>query len=560
MILLLACTPFHDAVVCDAGLDANNDGFCDRDVADWSTEAELPAEGDRHNIYQLEEDDLAAATEEGLVLAALWPVDVSGLLLPADSFEYLFAEEPATPEVQSFQAVARQLMGFGTLTEMMSWIGVPPFPDDGSVPIPEGLEPGDPMGYGRVNTEFGEAVTFSCYACHATDFYGTTIVGMTNPRTRANEFFTLAQAFFPGFTPDAYEGLTGATAEQMELYARTQGHLPAIGGKVPQVRGLDTSLAQVGLSLARRGTDPWATPDASLEENPAESLLEDYVADSKPAVWWNLRYKTRWLSDGSIVSGNPIFTNFLWNELGRGTDLRELDTWMSANGRSMDVLTVAVFNTPAPRWSDVFPQYPIDEAKAMQGQPLFESYCATCHGSYEKGWDAADASALSVEERLATVRVAYSGQTQVLDVGTDGQRAAGMADFSEKLNSLAISQRMNTVVEVQAGYVPPPLDAVWARFPYLHNASVPSLCALLSPQEERPAGFWVGPPNDPTTDFDPACVGLPSQAPVAWTEVPEAWHDTTIAGLGNQGHTQMLAAEVLDPAGKAALIEFLKTL
>jgi len=48
------------------------------------------------------------------------------------------------------------------------------------------------------------------------------------------------------------------------------------------------------------------------------------VADSKPAVWWGLKYKNRWLSDGSVVSGNPIFTNIIWNELVTLNDLTDL--------------------------------------------------------------------------------------------------------------------------------------------------------------------------------------------------------------------------------------------
>lgn len=542
MLLCAACAPEEAADPgCPHGLDLDGDGACDRERADWSAGASIP-EGDRHDIYGLG-PDLGEATERGLILAALWPVSVSGMLMPAESFERLFEPGTDDPARLQFQTGARAALGFGTLPEMYDWIGLPAFPEEG-IPLPPGYRPGDPMGAGRVQTDLGPGFTFSCYACHATEFYGHVIVGLTNRRTRANEYFHTAAAFFPLLSPDAYRSFSGATDEELALYTRAQAAIGAIGSKVPVARGLDTSLAQVSLSLARRNPDDTASRNPALEQDPAPRLLEDYVADSKPAVWWTLRYKTRWLSDGSVISGNPVFTNFLWNEIGRGTDLEALDRWLADNGELTDLLTVAVFNTPAPRWDDIFPQYPLDAALAEQGAPIFEARCASCHGSYQKDWASG----------TATVRVDYHPQTPVMDVGTDPQRAQGMSDFADDLNRLRISQRAETVVEVQQGYVPPPLDAIWARFPYLHNASVPTLCALLDPAA-RPAQFVTGPPDDPDTGFDPDCVGLPTDPPAAWREDPGATFDATLPGLSNVGH------EIIVPeADRAALIEFLKTL
>ena len=540
--LLAACTPASPGAGCGNGLDLDSNGVCDRETADWSATASIAPGTDRHNIYALSEADLAATTEQGLRYAGAWPVDISGVMLPAESFATLFEPDTQDEDRQRFQTLARSVLGFGTMDEMAEWLGLPSYPDDGSIPLPEGAVAGDPMGMGTVQTAWGPAFTVSCHACHATELFGHVVVGLTNRRTRANEYFQIASQFFPLLAPSMYEDLTGTTATELELFERAQANLPAVGGQVPVAHGLDTSLGQVGLSLARREADEWASRNPALENEPAASLFDDYVADSKPAVWWTLRYKTRWLSDGSIVSGNPIFTNFLWNEIGRGTDLRELDEWLSENGEAVDALTVAVFNTPAPVWSDILPDYPIDAAAAVRGEAHFEAQCAACHGHY-------------VKEGLATVRVEYASVTQVVDVGTDPQRAIGMADFAGALNDLAISQAAGTVVEVQAGYVPPPLDGVWARFPYLHNGSVPSLCALLSPPADRPARFVVGPPDDPATDFDAACVGLPETPPSDWLDDPANTVDTTVPGLGNQGHDV-----VVEAADRADLIEFLKTL
>ena len=50
----------------------------------------------------------------------------------------------------------------------------------------------------------------------------------------------------------------------------------------------------------------------------------------------------RWLLDGSVVSGNPVYTNLIWNEIGRGTDLKELEAWLDKNQKTVDEITAAV--------------------------------------------------------------------------------------------------------------------------------------------------------------------------------------------------------------------------
>lgn len=554
LFLFLACTDDPTPSACN-GLDLDEDGQCDRERADWSANAQIPEGGDRGNIYGLSSEDLETIRVEGLQQAAIWPVDVSGMLLPSDSFLRLFEDNTADSGREAFQSFARGALGFGTISEMYNWVGLPHYPADNSVPIPDGLSPGDAMGAGIVQTDQGHALTFSCYACHATEMFGHTVVGMSNRRTRANEFFHLASQFFPLLDDDLYQTLSDASTADVEMLLYTQQNLPAVGTKVPLAAGLDTSLAQVGLSLARREDDAYAAYSEAREANPLPSALDTEPADSKPAVWWTLKYKTRWLADGSIVSGNPILTNFLWNEIGRGTDLHLLEAWMQENGRAIDALTVAVFDTPAPTWDQIFPQYPLDRAAAERGQAHFETLCASCHGQYEKDWATG----------TATTAVFYPTQTQVMNVGTDAYRAQGMEAFADRLNDLAISQWMQTTVAVQDGYVPPPLVAIWARYPYLHNGSIPSLCALLNPTE-RPDTFYLGPTDNAATDFDADCVGYPVGAaiPAAWMDDPRLLVDTRVAGLSHAGHEAWLLDDQGDPVlsntERADLIAYLKTL
>ncbi len=575
LIALTACNTQPDDSTPDPepkiGLDANGDGVWDGAGVDWSTDATVPAGTNRVNLYGLADADLASVHDAGLNHANVWPVTVSGLLLPYEPIANLLSSENPNPDAVAISALARQALGFGTMDEMYAWLGLPDYNDPSETgpfhtPIPPSHVDGAPMGVGVLDTQWGGALTFSCATCHTANVFGRTVVGLTNRSARANEFFHLAAGFFPSIQPGVFEDLTGANATEMELFTRTQDHLPAVGAVTPQVLGLDTSLAQVALSLSRRGLDDYATRSTDTQTSPRQNALSTQVADSKPAVWWGLKYKTRWLADGSIVSGNPIFTNFLWNEIGRGTDLHDLEDWMKDNQQIIDELTVAVFSTTPPSWDDFFPDAPIDEASAMRGETVFEQRCSECHGHYEKAWSNPSPTDITPASRLRTLNVYYHDTTPVMDVSTDPMRAAGMQYFAEDLNRLAISHTMGAVVVPQAGYVPPPLDGVWMRYPYLHNGSVTSLCALLSMPVDRPALFYTGPADDPDTDFDFDCIGLPTgdAIPASWKAVKTARYDTTKPGLSNAGHYDMLLDENgdydLSVDDRTDLIAFLKTL
>lgn len=563
------------------GHDLDDDGYCDRDRADWTAEARVQLGQPRANIYGVPDEALPALVDEGLALAQAWPVSVSGLFIPYEPIAYVLDEDNDDPSIKTAQDLATATIGFGTMPGLYAWLGLPAWnPDDAPwsarapfrSPRPDEVLPGMPMGAAVFETQWGKALTFSCATCHAGRLLGKTVVGLNNRQPRANAFFHAAKTFLPLVTAEQFEDLAGADEGEVAMLERSRARAAAVGTKVPANLGLDTSLAQVALSLARRADDAYASFDPDREENPLPNALATDVADSKPMPWWTLKHKTRWLADGSIVSGNPVFTNFLWNELGRGTDLVELEAWMQDNRAGIEALTAAVFANTPPRWEDpVFDLPAVDIEAARRGKVQFDARCASCHGSYDKGWDAPDADARSPAELIATTEVRYHEQTPVFDVGTDPQRAAGMAAFADRLNELAISKWMETVVEVQSGYVPPPLDGIWSRYPYLHNGSVPTLCDLLRPASERPSTFWQGPSEDAATDFDATCVGYPTgdAIPASWQEAADAKVDTTRPGLSNAGHDTMLGPATtadgttlpaLDDASRADLIAFLKTL
>jgi mono/diheme cytochrome c family protein len=536
---------------------------------DWSEGAKVPITG-LPNRYGLPASELDAYVRKGRGYATFqYPIDVTGSWLPHRLMETVFAEDEGGP-IEQLKASANPLSKYKDLDDFEQWLGLSAFPDcDGkgaqAVPFPAGQRPDYRMGSTRTTTADGDKITYSCAGCHASRLFGRSILGLQNRFSRANVGIDQARTTLQGLPVDLVRLLYPMTDGEARILTRLQEALSYVQTKKPVLRGLDTSLAQVALSLAKRAKDPYATREPALAKAPRPDRLTDSPADSKPGNWWVLKYKNRWLLDGSVVSGNPVYTNIIWNEIGRGTDLHELEGWLDANQKTVDELTAAVFAAEPVRFTEFFPAESIDIDAAKRGKQLFDGTCASCHGSYQKGWELPHAASLPLADRLATVEVRYHETTPVYDVGTDTLRLKGMASLVQ-LNDLAISKKSGVVIKEQTGYVPPPLVGIWARFPYFHNNSAPSLCAVLTKASERPATYYAGQPDDPKRDFDEACNGYPTgdQIPAAWKKDPEGLFDANVPGLGNQGHDEGVflkdGVELFTPAQKRDIIEFLQTL
>ena len=183
-------------------------------------------------------------------------------------------------------------------------------------------------------------------------------------------------------------------------------------------------------------------------------------------------------------------------------------------------------NTPAPKYP-----FPIDQALAAKGKPVFDANCMQCHASARTG-------------------------TRILlaEIGTDRGRMdtwskQAAIEANKVVRDMGI-ERKGLVEEPLIGYVAQFLDGIWLRAPYLHNGSVPSLRDLLKPPSQRPQAFWRG-----YDVYDPANIGFIMQGPEA--ERAGTKYDTTLRGNGNMGHD---FGTGLPEEDKNALVEYLKTL
>lgn len=531
---------------------------------------ELIGPDGRPNPYGLDDSTFKETRNRGRIHPLVYPVSVTGALLPYRPIKKFLDVPSNNPLRAILQNLSRSFTSINSFSDAMSWLGLHNFPKDAgtseeSIPLPPGYKIGEPMGLSKIKTKNGTGFTISCAGCHVGQLFGQPIFGLTNRFPRANQFFIRGKTMTELAPTALFAAATGSRTGEAELYRRTRHNMRFVDSKRPEILGLDTSLAHVALSLARRERDQYASKNPDKPYAPDEEILKTFPADSKPAVWWNVKYKNRFLSDGSVVSGNPIVTNILWNEIGRGTDLRELEKWIASNEQILKELTTAVFSTKPPALTDFFPPELVDLEKAKRGQTLFAAHCTRCHGVYEKAWDLASASSASKVELLKTTKVIFPQNTRVVDVGTDPHRHQGMKSLLA-LNTLKISKINGVKIEVQKGYVPPPLVGIWARWPYFHNNSAPSLCAVLTSGRDRPDTYWAGEPLQPERDFDFECNGYPtgSRTPRKWMQSQEYFYDSRRPGLGNQGHDEGIFLKdgkaIFSKDDRQDLIQFLQTL
>lgn len=513
----------------------------------WNENDPLPIDG-LSNPYALKSVDLKDANRAGRLHALNYPVTVTGALLPYQ------------PTLKMFDRF------FGSLDKLGELLGLNSYPEkEGEgpyfIPFKDGARPDVRMGVSILETKKGKGISFSCAACHSASLFGRQVLGMTNRFPKANKMFVDGKKGINAINSNFFQATTGASDDETAMFKETKNNLRSVEARPPRALGLDTSLAHVALSLSHRSQDEWATKTAQNATHPRREPLRSFVADSKPAVWWNVKYKNKWLLDGSVVSGNPIYTNILWNEIGRGTDLKELKSWLDANPETIAELTTAVYQSEPPLLTDFIDPTQIDMAAAKRGEVIFEKQCSRCHGTYEKGWSSSQS--LSLAEQMKTVKVNYFAQTPIVDVGTDPQRRQAM-DSLLQLNDLQISRDSGIKIVTQPGYVPPPLIGIWARYPYFHNNSAPTLCDVLSPVKMRTKEYLAREAVSLKDDFDQDCNGYPRKTIWPADKLSEKFFDTRREGQSNVGHEQMLlndeGREKLSTQQKEDLIRYLQLL
>ncbi len=239
----------------------------------------------------------------------------------------------------------------------------------------------------------------------------------------------------------------------------------------------------------------------------------------------------------------------------------------SVNYKSVLNIQTLVDKIGSPKWP-----WPVDNGMVLQGKGLYEKNCASCHG---------------IKQGLPRPGNANTWATPVQNVGTDTSYyknfavpttssgiltgltvpfspttvpASGAASVSlfDVANSSALLQLDPSIdLSIKApnrevgSFESKVLQGVWSAAPYLHNGSVPTLAALLTPAAERPTSFQVGPV------YDLVNVGLAVEQPNGSATVRVTTDCSVMEGNSRCGHE---FGAWLTPDEKKALIEYLKTL
>jgi hypothetical protein len=164
-----------------------------------------------------------------------------------------------------------------------------------------------------------------------------------------------------------------------------------------------------------------------------------------------------------------------WDGNNSSVDERNLS---AALGAGVTPVTVDHDNIKRVRdwiWTLPPPKYPyaIDTSRADSGQAIYARLCAECHSFGGK--------------RTGSV-------VDINDIGTDPYRLNSYTHIfaANQYGLFPDSPYQFRRFRKKNGYANHPLDGIWARAPYLHNGSVPTLWDLLQSPEDRPRQFSRG--------------------------------------------------------------------
>lgn len=233
--------------------------------------------------------------------------------------------------------------------------------------------------------------------------------------------------------------------------------------------------------------------------------------------------------DGSVKS--PFFRNIAASVAVAGEP-------PLVNAKNADITATFISHLPPPAYP-----FALDVTKAERGKDIFKANCSACHKQFNDvlypveaiGTDPnrsrvlnADAFSLFASHFVASVPADY----EITD-------SNGVKSKPHDLppSSILISR----TTPATQGYVTNGLEGVWARAPYLHNGSVPTLYHLLVPGE-RPAKFARG-----SIDYDPAKIGyqwdLAKLDAYRAKDSTAAIFDTSLDSASKAGHDKNLTID-----------------
>jgi hypothetical protein len=188
------------------------------------------------------------------------------------------------------------------------------------------------------------------------------------------------------------------------------------------------------------------------------------------------------------------------------------------------------------------PRYPfidtVVEAEADAGHAVFIENCGRCHGEFNK-------TGPKTYELVNFPNKLVDHE----ELGTDPLRITGVFDMNQEEKKRFLSGTVTTTRR----YVAPPLVGIWARGPYLHNASVPTVYDLLK-SSARPRKYSMRPSSTDPTNYD--------QAKIGWKYVDESskTHQQILEQMERDPYARVFDPEWRSPEQWEALRQALATI
>jgi hypothetical protein len=388
------------------------------------------------------------------------------------------------------------------------------------------LEDGQPLGIFQAETSGVKVGVLGCVACHAGRAAGTTYVGLGNKSMDVGEVGRITAAVS---APAIWSRATKPPEERR---------------LVEEAMRLTDVLTDPRWTNLTRGLVPVAMVRSWFYRQSGAPIPAEFPRGGvKPPHLW--------------VYGEKRPLGLFCDGFGEGKE----PGWAAATELTAGQEPAAV-RRYAPRLRDVEdlfakllpPPFPgeIDTAAAERGRAVYAESCAGCHGTYRR-----DAQGLPVY--APPVHVAWES------VRTDRDRLGGLGPEFRALVAATPLHDLLSAGSLPPGYFAPRLDGVWARFAYLHNASVPTLRDLLEPAGRRPVAWSLADAGE-RDRFDPVAVGYrvpppgsPESADLArrGSEGDRDVYWTKRVGQSSVGHE--FGVDLPAPS-KSDLLEYLKSL
>lgn len=388
------------------------------------------------------------------------------------------------------------------------------------------------VGFNEVRVEGHRLGAIGCVMCHGGKAAGRFYPGLGNKNIDVYWLSNRAQHYAPYWDSleKARDWIWGNSPLREELRANAMYFIKKVGSEEYANR----SQGLVSIANVRQ----WFFEQANIpNDSPSPGQVK------VPAFWgYSEKRKVGSFADGA---GNGVLPGWaILVELVAGQKWQNIHHYVDKIEHAEDVI------------GDLLPpKYPfaIDQNKAAAGKRLFENRCATCHGTYRF-----DGEGLPIFEQPKFVPWST--------VQTDYGRLSGVTEMFRHVVAVNPLNDLVQATELRDGYIAPRLNGIWARFPYLHNASVPTLYHVLSNPESRPKVFSLRRAGE-ADRFDMINVGLnrdPEYSQRALERLAKSgtrWvYDTSRIEHGNGGHSWPGITQDLTDIERFQIIEYLKTL